>query len=152
MMDEKEYLETRVDDQINWYGQKATKFKILNIWSRGIIIVFSAIIPFISVFKPITTLATISLCSRLVDILIPLLGSLTSIAAGFSALLKFQENWIEYRTTSENLKHEKYLYLNQSGPYESSKDSYKIFVNRIESLISKENSTWSAMFSAPEKT
>ena len=49
---------------------------------------------------------------------------------------------IKYRTTSEQLKHEKYLYLTNSNPY-NKKERLGLLVERVESLISKENSLWS---------
>ena len=66
--------------------------------------------------------------------------------------MKFQEKWSEYRTTSETLKHEKYLYETKSGPYDNERtDNFKSFVVRIENLISKENSSWSQYINKKEK-
>jgi hypothetical protein len=38
---------------------------------------------------------------------IDLLGATVAVAAGMAALLKFQEQWLKYRTTAESLKKEK---------------------------------------------
>ena len=67
----------------------------------------------------------------------------TAILTGLSVLLKFQEKWTEYRTTSEILKHEKFLFITKAGSYGNEEESFKLFVRRIENLISKENSAWS---------
>ena len=69
------------------------------------------------------------------------LGVLIAVAAASSALSKFHENWIQYRTTAEQLKHEKYLYLTGVKPYDL-ENKFSLLVERVEGLISKENSYW----------
>ena len=134
-MNEQEYLKDRVDEQINWYSNKSSTNKTFHLWSKGLIIVFAALIPFASGFlKPDTSW---------LNYIIATLGMLTAILTGLSALLKFQEKWTEYRTTSETLKHEKFLFVTKAGPYDNEEESFKLFVSRIENLISKENSAWS---------
>ena len=134
-MESEEYLTKRVEDQINWYGKESTTNKRCHLWARGLVIVFAALIPFI-----------VSLCSLnggLLNILVSLLGFFVVVITGISALLKFQENWTEYRTTSETLKHEKFLFQTKSSPYDNdTREAFNLFVKRIEKLISKENSTW----------
>ena len=134
-MTEAEYITDRVDDQINWYSNKSSINKKLNLWSKSLIIIFAALIPFAAGF--------INNERLWLNFTIASLGVLTAIFTGISTLLKFQEKWNEYRTISETLKHEKYLFVTKSVPYDEKEDAFKIFVNRIENLISKENSTWS---------
>ena len=69
------------------------------------------------------------------------MGLLITIITGVVTLYKFQENWIEYRTTCETLRHEKYLFLTQADPYDI-EDPFKLLVQRVENLISKENTQW----------
>ena len=57
------------------------------------------------------------------------------------ALYNFQENWIEYRTTCESLRHHKFRFLTKSEPYDG-EDAFQNLVNNIEALISKENTNW----------
>ncbi len=134
-MNENEYIEQRVNDQINWYSKKSTINKHYHNWSKGLIITFSALIPFAAGF--------ISVETKWLTYIIAILGVFIAVLTGISTLLKFQEKWIKYRTTSETLKHEKFLFLTKSGPYDNTDEAYKVFVNRIENLISKENSAWS---------
>lgn len=70
------------------------------------------------------------------------LGVVIAVSVAAGSLYKFQENWIQYRTTAETLKHEKYLYLTKSAPY-NEENAFIQLVQRIESLISKENTQWS---------
>ena len=132
-MTEEEYIKERLDDQIKWYSKKATKNKLLNHWFKVLIIIFSATIPFIVGIDFIETLKNIILGG---------IGVVITILSGLSGLLKFQEKWIEYRTTSETLKHEKYLFQAKAIPYSEEKESYKLLVTRIEDMISREHSMW----------
>lgn len=100
-MTEQEYIKARIDDQIKWYSEKASTNKLYNHWTKGLIILFSATIPLI---------AGLEFCSTIKNITVGILGSLIAILSGLSGLLKFQEKWSEYRTTSETLKHEKYYF------------------------------------------
>jgi len=132
-MNEDEYIKNRLDDQINWYSQKSQFnqkwFKLLKI----VEIASAAIIPF---------LAGIGSAFPYYQILVGSLGVIIAVSAAISSVYKFHENWIEYRTTAETLKHEKYLYLTKCSPYEGD-DSFGNLVQRVESIISKENTQWS---------
>jgi len=65
------------------------------------------------------------------------------LAIGTSGLkaFKFQENWISFRRVGEPLKQGKYFY-EALGPYSTAADKRAIFVDRVESLISRENAIW----------
>ena len=69
------------------------------------------------------------------------LGAITAIAAGVISLYQFREHWIDYRTTAESLKHEKYMYQTRTGPY-AEDESFALLVERAEALISQENTAW----------
>jgi hypothetical protein len=64
------------------------------------------------------------------------------VIAALIGLYQFQENWTHFRTTCEALRHEKYLYETKTDPY-NIEESFPRFVQRIESLISTEHSSWS---------
>ena len=132
-MTEEEYIKERLDDQIKWYSKKATKNKSLNNWFKAFIIILSATIPFVVGTEFDETLRNIILSA---------MGVIITILSGLSGLLKFQEKWTEYRTTSETLKHEKYLFQAKAIPYSDEKEPYKLLVTRIEYIISKEHSMW----------
>ena len=44
------------------------------------------------------------------------LGGLVAVGEGLQGLNQYQQNWFNYRSTCEALKHEKYLYLAKAGP------------------------------------
>lgn len=132
-MSEDEYISNRVNDQIDWYDRKSQKAQAWFKRLRTCEIVSAAAIPLIAGFAtepfPVT-------------LVVGLLGALIAILSSIISLNQLQENWTEYRTTCESLKHEKFLFLTKAEPYHEEK-SFRLFVNRVESLISKENSAWS---------
>jgi hypothetical protein len=50
------------------------------------------------------------------------LGVLITVLEGILHLNQYQQNWIAYRSTSESLKHEKYVYLGKASPYVNAAD------------------------------
>ena len=136
-MEEKEYVDKRLNDQINWYDKESVfnqkMYKILVL----IEILFSGSIPFLIPYANNNT--------PIIKIIIGVMGIIIALIAGVMNLYKFQENWINYRTTAESLKHEKYLYLTKSGIYNINNKidtPLNNLVTRIESIISKENTKW----------
>jgi len=141
-MDAQEYIETRVDDQIRWYSSHSRQAQQRLKWLQGFAITAAAVIPILAGFGPETVT---------VKLTIALLSVLIAVSSALVSLNQYQENWIEYRTTAESLKHEKFLFLTAAEPYRDAR-AFELFVLRIEALISKENSAWSQnMVSATEK-
>lgn len=141
MLNEEKYLKERVEDQIDWYCSKSITNKNYNY-------VFKALILFISASIPVLTgvLDTTIVFNKVV---IGSMGALITVITGIISIGKFQEKWTNYRTTSETLKHQKYLFVTQADPYVK-EDSFKSFVNTIESIISKENSDWNTYITKKE--
>lgn len=141
-MNDKEFIEQRVDDQIEWYcaksGWNQRCFKRLRILEM----LCAASIPFV-----VTYVVDESNTLRIVA---GVLGIIVAVISGVISLYRFQENWEQYRTTSESLKHEKFLYLTNAEPYNHD-EAFPLFVQRIESLISKENSSWSQNLNLQKK-
>jgi hypothetical protein len=72
------------------------------------------------------------------------LGVLITILEGLLHLNQYQENWTNYRNTAESLKHEKFLFLASAGPYAGAANPRAMLAERVEALISQENSQWVA--------
>lgn len=133
-MTPEEYLHARVDDQIDWYSNKS---RFNQNWFKSLKLVelaSAAIIPFVAGMS-----SNIPFSAWILGFL----GVAVAICAGVTSVYHHQENWINYRATSEALKHEKFLFLTRSGTY-SDENAFESFVQRIESLISRENSTWAS--------
>ena len=144
-MNEEEYLKNRLDDQIDWYDRKSAKNQTYYKLFQLILIISAAAIPLLSGYlaqeKPPVNL----------PYFIGALGFLVAIFTAFQGLYKFQENWTAYRTTCESLQHEKYLYLTKTDPYRG-KNAFNQLVQRVEMLISKENSSWADIMKKTEET
>jgi len=142
-MKEEEYIEKRVDEQINWYIAKAGTCKTYYYLTKSLIIVFSAVIPLI---------AGITIKNHVAkDLVVGLLGVSIAIITGFSSLFKYQDKWTEYRVTSENMIQEKILFQTLSGSYEKHPDPFRLLVSSIESLINKEHTSWPNYIKAESK-
>ncbi len=126
-MIEKDYLTDRLDDQIRWYSSKSSKCKKWFLIMRTFEITIAAIIP-VLFYLPVKSS-------------IPFLSAIIIILVSLISLFKFHENWLLYRTTSESLKHEKYLYLTNTKPY-NRENKLVILVQNVEEIISSENSLW----------
>jgi len=126
-----DYLEQRLDNQINWYSDKSSRCKVWYRSLRIVEIVAAAIIPLLSGMDNLLY----------GNWIIGGLGMLIAIAAATGSLFKYHENWIQYRATSEALKHEKFLFLGGSAPYDG-ENAFQLLVQRVEGLISKENTNW----------
>jgi hypothetical protein len=128
-MSGKDYVKTRLVEQIKWYDGKSVKNKRLCIACQMCIFLLAAGLIYIGYFGNIPLW------------IVGLIGVLLMLIESVDALFKFKEKWINYRTTAESLKHEKNLYDNKAGVY-SKEGADKLVVERVEALISKENSYW----------
>jgi len=139
------YLTDRYEDQINWYDRKSVWNQL---WYKRLqwgLIVLSSITPIL--------IAIDALDDKMVWLAaIPL--TTATLVAIFTATIKtfsFQENWLNYRTTCETLRKEKFLYDAGAGAYARVTDKEALFVERVESLISRENTLWLASNTAQEE-
>ena len=132
-MNEEKYMLERVDEQITWYENKSSFnqrwFKRLQVIS----ILAASTIPFLTGYSTGE--------NESIRIIIGVLGLLIACVSAILNLYKFQEHWIEYRTTCESLRHEKFLFITKTIPYDND-EAFNNLVQRIESLISKENIDW----------
>ncbi|MXV84145.1 DUF4231 domain-containing protein [Candidatus Poribacteria bacterium] len=133
-MTPEEYLKDRVEQQINWYDCKSTLNKRYFYLLQIIVLVMSAAVPVVSILSIVFESIWIRLA-------IGILGALATIATGIISICQFRKNWIEYRTTAESLKCEKYMFRTKTGFYAKS-GTFPVFVERIEALISKEHKNW----------
>ena len=140
---EQKYIDERLNEQISWYSSKSQwnqkRFKILKI----IEFTSAALIPFLVAYS--------DECLY-IKFIVGFLGIGIAVVAGLLSLYKFQENWIEYRTTSETLKHQKFLYETLCPPYNDEQTRFTKLVQVSEGLISKENSNWAQYIKTSKKS
>ena len=124
----------RLEDQIGWYDVRSRSnmrwYKRLKISEIGA----AAMIPFLAA----------SGIPRAV-IVTGVLGILVTLFEGMLQLNQYHENWIRYRSTCESLKHEKYIFLANAGPYTGVDNPRAMLAERVESLVSQEHAKWATV-------
>lgn len=128
-----DYIKYRLDDQINWYDNKAANAQRHYKAYQVAELIIAALIPLLSGYAANSTR---------IAFIIGAGGALITLIEGICKLFRFHENWIEYRSTCELLRHEKYLYQMKAFPYCKEESYEQIFVKNVESLISAESSKW----------
>ena len=120
----------RLEDQIRWYSRKSRENQRLYKWLKLLEIAVAASLPVVAaVHSPVWVTGG--------------LAAVVVVLEGAQHLYQFQERWITYRSTAEGLKHERYLYLAQAGPY-AGDDRHRQLAERLEGLISQEHARWTA--------
>ena len=129
-----EYLKDRWEDQKSWYRNKSKSAKKWHLRFQIAIIVATVLVTLLTALG-IKEIDVTSIVTSIV-------ASLVVVLVSISQLMKFEENWIRYRTTAEALKKEKVFFDTLTGPYSNSENPEQDFVERVESLISVEHQTW----------
>lgn len=131
-----DYLQNRYRDQIDWYDKKSMSNQNTYKNIQKVLIILSASTPvLIAITFYYFTKWYVALFPIVISVIVAIL---TSVVKTF----KYQENWMNYRTICETLKKEYYLYQAEIGDYGDTVDKEALFVERVESLISRENSLW----------
>lgn len=122
------YLKDRYEKQIIWYDEKSRHNQWWAMVCQITIIILSAVTPVFAAleFKWPTIIAS----------------AMVAALVGILRYCKFEEYWQNYRTTCETLKKEKIIFDSKISPYDKADDPTKLFIERVESMISKENTEW----------
>jgi Protein of unknown function (DUF4231) len=120
----------RLEDAIGWYDSRATENQRLYRWLKLLELAVAAALPVVAgVGSPVWVTGG--------------LAAFIVVLEGAQHLFQFQELWITYRSTAESLKHERYLYLAEAGPY-GGDDRRVQLATRTEALMSQEHAKWVA--------
>jgi ABC-type multidrug transport system fused ATPase/permease subunit len=134
-------MKDRVDDQIKYYSGQSNFNKFRYRRFQIIVIIAGGIIPLIS----LTASAFSEWWQHGALIISAVLGSIITIITAFSQMEKYFETWTLYRTTEESLKREKFLFNNNAGDYFGVADKNRVLVERVETILSSENSKFFAL-------
>jgi Protein of unknown function (DUF4231) len=124
----------RLESQIDWYDRKSRAARRTFKRIKVIEILAAAAIPFLA-----------ALSFRYDKLVTAGLGVLITVLEGLLHLNQYQQNWTTYRSTCEALKHEKYVYLANAGPYATAAAPHALLAERIESTVSQEHAQWSSI-------
>ena len=122
----------RLEDQLGWYDRKSGHQKR---WFQRLKVAQLVIAAAIPVVAGVGADAWIT----------GSFGAAIVVLEGIQQLFQYQQNWLGYRATAEALKHEKYLYLAQAGMYRDAAARDAVLAERVEALVSQEQSSWSAV-------
>jgi hypothetical protein len=138
------YKEERLQKQIDWHSKKARHNKLRFRIYQIITLIASATIPVINI---------IEFADFPVRVISSIFAGIVLVVTGVSQLEKYQQNWILYRTTSELLKKEKYMFENDAGDFYNlpEPDKNKLLVERVESIVSAETSKYFAIHKPAQK-
>jgi hypothetical protein len=121
----------RLEEQIRWYSHGSRRNKRWYMRIKVVQITAAAAIP---------VLAAASLPTWVAGGL----GALIVVLESIQQLFQFHSNWTHYRSTSEALKHEKYLYLAHAGSYAKAADPAALLAERVEGRVSQEHAAWAS--------
>jgi hypothetical protein len=126
-----EFLETRFKSQLAWYDAKSATNKRLYTFFQWSVVILSAAIPALVVGLP-----------EPFKWLTAALSVLLAIGTAAIKTFKYQEVWLNYRTIAETLKKERIFFEARLGDYAEAEQPDRLFVERVETLVSRENSLW----------
>jgi hypothetical protein len=125
----------RLEDQIDYYDRSAATSKRWFKRLKAVQITAASGVPVVIALSAPMWVAAV-------------LGGLVAVLEGLQGLNQYQQNWFNYRSTCEALKHEKYLYLAKAGPYSDQTSAHRALAEKLEGLVSQEHAKWAP---TPEK-
>lgn len=127
----RKYINTRYEPQIEWYSRRAKRNHNAYLVFQWLAVVLSALTPILIVVG-----------DGWLKWLAVAVAALVAISTSAVKTFKYQEQWINYRTTCETLKKEIHLHDANIHDYAHTNDKKALFVDRVESLRSRENTLW----------
>lgn len=123
----------RLNDQLDWYDRKSSENQSRYKQIKVAQLVLAGSIPVFALVGDVW--------GRWVT---AILGASVAILEGLQQLGQYNNLWVTYRATAEQLKHEKFLLLAKSGPYRKlgEEEALKLLSERVEEQVSTEHAKW----------
>jgi hypothetical protein len=121
----------RLEDQIAWFDARSLSHQAHYRRLKIVSIAAAALVPLVSSLDGFGFVPG-------------LLGVVVVVVEGWQHVNQHHENWIRYRATCENLRHEKYLYLAAAGPYavaDAARRRQRL-ADRVEAILAREGEAW----------
>ena len=133
--DFEEYLSKRYFDQLSFYENASGKNKKKYKNFQWILIIFSTLTTILAAFPQTGKFP-------LQYIVVGTAAIVAILTAGLKTF-QYQELWVNYRSTIEQLKPEIYYYKFNVGEYsQEGVDKETLFVSRVEQILNKEHDVW----------
>jgi len=122
----------RLEDQLSWYDNNSVKNHRWSNWLKLIQTVLALLIPIANLTPFDVKWATAGA------------GTVIALLEAIQQLKQYSTLWVTYRSTAENLKHEKFLFLSAAGPYRGLQESERLIqlAERVEERVSTEHTNW----------
>ncbi len=134
-MTQEEYIEQRLDDQINWYEKKSSvcqkKYKYWQVMK----IIAALLITTLSLW------ADDAIFGAKMSYVVAILGAFVVFIESFVKIYDYEKLWIQYRNTAEKLKREKLMFQTKSNPYHV-QESFLLLVQHCEAIMQNEVQGW----------
>ena len=141
-----EYIENRYKSQMDYYKRASAKNQKKYKLFQWILIVLSAVTPVLAAMNGLTFSRTeqiYTIGSQVLQILLVIVSSVVAILTTGLKTFQYQDLWVSYRATYEQLKPEIYYYEFNLGPYAAAGvDRESLFVSRVEAILSAEHTQW----------
>lgn len=123
----------RLEDQLSWYDSKSNYCQKLYKRLKFAQIALAVLIPIISLLD-----------ASIVKWGASIAGALIATLEGVQHMNQYSTLWVTYRSTTERLKHEKYLFLSSAGPYKEMPEYERLvsLSERVEEHVSSEHANW----------
>lgn len=141
-----DYVANRYTKQMEYYSKASAKNQKRYKQFQWTLIVLSALTPVLAALNGFSWSHennSYTVNTDINNILLVVISSLVAILTTALKTFQYQELWIIYRTTYEQLKPEIHYYRFAVGQYGvAGIDKESLFVERVESLLNKEHVQW----------
>ncbi len=132
--EQQSYISDRIEPKIEGFKTKARiSRRQFYTWQTSAIIA-AALVPVFSGFIVNDT--------TILKWLVALLGGTSAVIAGLLSLFKFQENWIRYRSTYQDLDSHVSQFKIGAGIYLDKKHAFSLLAENCESILNAEIGQW----------
>ncbi len=140
LMTDEEYINERLVAQMNWYDRKSSENKTKYKRIKRAESVIAALIPVVITFGAFK-IAQENNLEVFLQVIAALAGVALVIMNSFLELDEHHKLWKEYRVTCEMMRHERYMYMTRSEPYDEA-DAFPRLVDKIEAILNSETQRW----------
>lgn len=135
--DDSDPVWARLIGQLQWYSHKSGIAQRNYKRVKVVQIVIGATVPVSALIAPGPVTATIA--------------PVVVVTESLQQLFHWHTDWLLFRATTENLKHEKFQYLARIGPYRGS-NRRTVLAERVEDILSIEHTKWSGSHTPRSET
>ncbi len=150
LMSDEEYIKERLDSQMDWYDRKSSDNKKKYKRIKRTESVIAALIPVLITFGAFKIVQENEL-GVVLQVIAALAGVALVIMNSFLELDEHYKLWKEYRVTCEMMRHERYMYMTRSEPYDEA-DAYPRLVEKIEAILNSETQRWKQIDKKTDKS